>query len=347
MSPSSDLDRSYVLDDIWVSEQVEDKILVQRLADAHLIKVTYPTRPVDLDVHQERLVFNIGGWLLSSALSRVKRQPSLGPDFLPFVNTHKHDSAAEFRRLYPELRDLELVVEERNIQFEGKGLIFPSRIFYLFVRTLEVGYKAVMLNPALLATFLGDLPAEIKRVVSTAVPVKEAWARCVAEVIDPTLGSAGGKGHKKQCNELFNLVVTKFHNCRIFAWTKELTTMKKTLKKRRAEMALRDKLKAGVGDSGVRRAPKTKPSAPKVYTQKQRDWQAQLNKFCGPESWEKMTIKDLRGWIKDCGGTPRTGLSKHELRQMLRSFAPRAGLADDMSLEMLKPATNPPLNWFG
>lgn len=143
--------------------------------------------------------------------------------------------------------------------------------------------------------------------VSTAGPVKEAWARCVREVKDPFLGLAGGKGCKKQCDALFAFVVTKWHNCRFFAFTKELTSLKKRLKKRKAEMALRDQLKAGVGGSFGRRETtaaerKTKSKEPTVYTAEQRARQLQLKKNIGPTAWKSLTCEHLIEYVRECGG---------------------------------------------
>ena len=164
------------------------------------MKVSYPTHNVSLDVHQRRIVYHLAGWMLSRALSRVHRQKSLGPQFLPFVYSHKFASAAAFRKANPDFAGMEFVVEERNVEWQGKGLIFPSLNFYRFVRALEVGYRSVMLNPLLLATFLGDLPSEVLRVVSEAEPVRAAWARCVCMVKDDRNGPVWGAAGTKQCS---------------------------------------------------------------------------------------------------------------------------------------------------
>lgn len=320
------------------SEQVVDKTLAKELAAAHVIQVTYPTHDVELDIHQQRIVFNLGGWLFSAALSHVKRQPSKGPKFLPLVNSHKYISADEFREAHPEFSGLELLVQERNIRYKGKGLIFPSADFYLFVRTLEVGYRHAMLNPELLATYLGDLPSEVMRVVSTAAPVKAAWARCVNLVKDPFLGEAGGEGCIKECDELFRFLVMKWHNCRFFAFAKELTSLKKNLKSRKAEMALRDKLKAGVGGLRASTEKKKKAKDPVVYTEKQIDYQRSLNRDIGSQAWRTLTIAHLREFIEKCGGKWKSSMRKTDLQRMLRSFAPRAGMDNDPDLAALRPA---------
>ncbi|CAN0040901.1 unnamed protein product, partial [Hapterophycus canaliculatus] len=319
-------------------DEVADRTLAQQLAAAHTIQVTYPTHDVELDMHQRRIVYNIGGWLLSTILSRDKRQPSKGSGFLPFVNSHKYASAAESREAHPDFSGLEFLVEERNMEYRGKGLTFPSAEFYLFVRALEVGYRHAMINPALLATYLGDLPAEVKKVVSTAcIPVKAAWTRCVRYVEDPFLGKAGRKGCKKDCDLLFDFLVMKWHNCRFFAFKKELTSLRKNLKNRKAEMALPDKLKAGVGLC-VGTEKRKKAKEPVVCTLQQVDYQRSLNRDLGSQSWRTLTVANLREMIEDCGGKCKPSMRKPELLLMLRSFAPRAGKDNDPDLAAIRPA---------
>lgn len=219
-----------------------------------------------------------------------------GPGILPFVNSHKYGSADEFREVHPDLAGLEFLVEERNVPYKGKGLIFPSAKFYLFVRALEVGYRFAMLHPGLLATYLGDLPAEVKRVVSAAGPVQAAWARCVVLVKDPLLGEAGEEGCVTQCDQLFEFLVMKWHKCRFFAFAKELTSLKKNLKNRKAEMALRDKLKAGVG-LRVSTEKKKERKEPVVYTLEQIDYQRSVNRHIGSQAWRTLTVAHLRELI--------------------------------------------------
>ena len=79
--------------------------------------------------------------------------------FFPFVQSHMYDTAEGFRKARPDekCRGLEVVVEERNVKWKGKSLFFPSAPFFLFGLVVEVGYRASMENPTLLATYYGDL----------------------------------------------------------------------------------------------------------------------------------------------------------------------------------------------
>lgn len=153
-----------------------EKTLTQALHDVNFVKATYPTYPSDIDVHQKRIIYHIVGWLLSNALTRANRDNRLRDDFVPFVERHKFSSAREFRAAPPEeeYRGLEALVEERNVSWEGKSLIFASIPFYLFGLAVDVGYRASMENAALLATYHGDLGSEILKMVSAAERVKLA-----------------------------------------------------------------------------------------------------------------------------------------------------------------------------
>lgn len=311
------------------SEQVVDKALIRQLGEAHLLEVAYPAH-VNLDIDQRRLVYYMGGWLLSIAISHVDRQRFLARAFLPFINSHKVGSAADFREAYPHFSGLEFVAEEGNIPWEAKGIIFPSAEFYLFVRALEVGYRSAMVNPALVATYLGDLPSDVRSVMSTAGPVKAAWARCVGLVKDPRLGPAGGKGCTKQCDELFDFVVHKWDKYRMLAETSELAGLEKLLKDRKEEKARRDKLKAGVGGPGSTTKQAKTPRPAKVYTAEQRQRQSELNQI-SRDAWRRLTVDQLKELALECGATLHPNFSTHKilLQRMLRSFAPRAGMHDD------------------
>ncbi|CAN0375256.1 unnamed protein product [Scytosiphon promiscuus] len=102
-----------------------------------------------------------------------------------------------------------ILVDEMNFQPKGKGPIFPSADFYQFVCVLEVVFRHAMLNPVLLATFLGDFPSELKRAASTAEPINAAWPRYVDLTKDPLPAEAGGKRCLQECNELFNYLSMK------------------------------------------------------------------------------------------------------------------------------------------
>lgn len=307
--------------------QVVERTLQRELQNVSCIKVVYPTEEVVLDQHQLRIVYNLAGWLLSSALSRVKREPRLGTKFLPFVNSHKYDSAEAFRMAHPGESGLEAVVEERNVQWEGKGLLFPSAEMFRFALSLEVGYRAVMLNPSLLATYLGDLPQETMRVVSTAEPVKVAWTRCVQLVRDPLHAEVGVEGGVDSCDELFDFLLSKWHNCRIFAYTRNLTKARKALKDQKAVMALRDVLKAGAARPKDKAQTKKSAAAPPtVPTEAQRERARLLAERIGSDTWRSLRVGDLKEYIKECGGRFPSSCKKADLQIILRTLAPGIGM---------------------
>lgn len=105
---------------------------MQLLHGADFAKAVCPTFPHGLDGHRRRIVYHITGWLLRSALTRATRDESRVPEFRPFVNAHKYDTAEEFRTAHPdeEYKGLEAVVEEKNVKWEGKSLVFPSALFF-------------------------------------------------------------------------------------------------------------------------------------------------------------------------------------------------------------------------
>ncbi|CAN0080027.1 unnamed protein product, partial [Ectocarpus sp. 13 AM-2016] len=80
----------------------------------------------------------------------------------------------------------------------------------------------------------------------------------------------------------------------MFSFTSELTSLKKRLKHRKAEMALRDKLKAGVGGKGSTTKQAKAPRPVKVYTVAQRDRQLQLNRILGSSAWASLRVPDLK-----------------------------------------------------
>ena len=167
-------------------------VFTEALEDVSRVKFTYPSLVLEPDMDRRQVLYYIAGWLLSSGLTRVTRDGRLSSSFLPFVNSHKYSTAEAFREAHPEAGGLEFEVVDRNVQWNGKGLIFASKTFFDFVYTLESGYRHALMKPALLATYLGDLPAEIFRVVSSASPVIDAWAHCVQLVREAPSAVEGG-----------------------------------------------------------------------------------------------------------------------------------------------------------
>ena len=136
------------------------------------------------------------------------------------------------------------------------------------MRALEVGYRPVMLNSLLLASFLGDLPSEVLRVVSAAGIVRVAWARCVRVMKDDRNGPVWDRRARNSAASC--TIFSRFHNVRFSAYGNELKDLNGRLKKPTIDMALRDQLKAGGG--GTRETKNKKAQKPpKVFTLKQRD----------------------------------------------------------------------------
>lgn len=189
--------------------------------------------------------------------------------------------------------------------------------------SLEVGYRGAMLDPALLATYLGDLPQEIFRVVSNADRVKAAWARCVALVDDPSLGEAGAEGRGKGFGELFDLLVSKWHNCRMFVFTNNLTRVRKSMKEQKAAMALRDLLKARAGGS------EKKGEGKKKALSRLRGPPMLKRHVRGADAWKGLRVADLKAYIKECGRSHPSSYKKADLQGLLRSIAPGIGTDSD------------------
>lgn len=227
-------------------EQADEKILMQLLHGANFVKAVCPTFPRGLDAHQRRIVYHITGWLLRSALTRVTRDESMVPEFLPFVNANKYDTAEEFRTAHPgeEYKGLEGVVEENNVMWGGKSLVFPSAPFFEFGLAVETGYRLSMGNRVFVATYHGDLDSDVLERVSTSEPVKLAWARCAQLVKDDQGGGRGQGLGTARFNALFSFVMQKWHDCSMLAY-EYLTSLKEEegeeeLKRTKKATAVRD-----------------------------------------------------------------------------------------------------------
>ena len=205
--------------------QAIEETPTRALHDANFIKMSYPSSPFVLDDHQRCTVYHIAGRLMRSALARVKRDRKLAPAFLLFVKIHKYDTAEDFRKAHPgeSYRGLEAVAEERNAKWEGKSLLFPFTSFLEFGLAVEVGCKSSLENPILVATYHGDLAPEILEMVSTAEPVKVAWARCAQHVTDDRRGGGEQGWGSASFEALFQFVMQKRHNCGMYDYTRSLT----------------------------------------------------------------------------------------------------------------------------
>lgn len=325
-----------------VLEEVIENTLTESLHKANFVKVTYPDSVSDLDVQQKKILYHLAGWMLSSALSRVRRDGRLGPAFLPFVNRHKYSGVEEFRKAHvaDEFSGIEEVVEERNVDGGGTSLIFSSATFFRFVLAVEAGYRSSMESPVLLATYHGDLGKEIHRVVSTDNRVRLAWSRCAQVVSEGSQGGDSQHSSTEQCWTLFEFVMSKWHNCRMHEYTRGLTSFRKELKRTtkataiRDDMALRAQLKAigrRPGEKG-RPAKKAKQHLPNK-TKEQLDRAAVLAERVGSSAWESLSIRHLREYIAECGVKPPSSLKKCDLQSLLRTLAPGIGMDPESETE--------------
>lgn len=309
-------------------------------------RVVYPTQVYILDMDRQQVVFYIAGWMLSQALTRVKRDGRLGPSFIPFVNVHKYDTQAAFLLAHPSLEGLELEVADRNVCWQGKGLFYAFATFFEFVYALERGYRHALKNPVLLATFLGDLPTEIFNVVSSAPAVKEAWANCVQIVRGGGVVEEDAAG---KFDGLFTFMVMKWHRCRIGDYTKRMSKVSKSQKDAKAgSAAKRDELKIvsrkGGSKSGVTHV------GNKALSEKEKSVALAVSNV-GSRAFSYFSAPDLKGYIKQCGGAdliPKQMKAKskrsveeeegvrEELREILRKLCP--GVGEDEPVESVAAA---------
>lgn len=294
----------------------------------NLVRVQYPAEQVQLDPDRGQVLYFLAGWLLSSALSHVKRHKAVGITFCPFVNSHKHAGAADFVRAHPELAGLESEVHRRNVPFRGLSLLFADAAFYNFVLTLETGYYDALKKPVLLATYLGDLPTKILEIVSSAKAVKEAFRLCVVSVV--TGVGRGLSGY----DELFNFFMMKWHNMRMADFTRSLSRLQIILKKEKKDnRALRDRLRPadkGALRNRVRNSMNRSSGSRTVPapTSPQRAKRAEIADKIGSWEFGKLQKKDLVEHIVSCGGVATVKENRLTLRSMLKAIAP--GIGDDV-----------------
>ncbi|CAB1107374.1 unnamed protein product [Ectocarpus sp. CCAP 1310/34] len=170
---------------------------------------------------------------------------------------HQYEDAAQFVKVHPGLKGLEREVDRRNVKWRGLSLIVADASFFEFVYTLEDGYLHALKQPALFATYQGDLPAKILEVVSSATPVKMAFRRCV-----DSIRKEAGKGIvMRSYGVLFDLNILKWHNMLMADYAKKLSNAQKVVKQRKDKSAekggdkgaLRERLKSMVNKkTGVR-----------------------------------------------------------------------------------------------
>ncbi|CAB1105110.1 unnamed protein product [Ectocarpus sp. CCAP 1310/34] len=304
-----------------------DKATWQFLADeitkVNILRVEYPTTRYDLAQDRREVVYFLSGWLLSSALSHVTRHKRDCPAFTSFVNSHQYEDAAQFVKVHPGLKGLEREVDRRNVKWRGLSLIFADASFFEFVYTLEDGYLHALKQPALFATYQGDLPAKILEVVSSATPVKMAFRRCV-----DSIRKEAGKGVvMRSYGVLFDFFLLKWHNMRMADYVKKLSNAQKVVKQRKDKSAekggdkgaLRERLKSMVNKKTGVRTETRKPTTP------ERQKRVDLADSIGSRDFMRLTKGELGSRIKACGGVVSGRERQYGLRSMLRAIAPGVG----------------------
>ena len=102
-----------------------------------------------------------------------------------------------------------------------------------------------MENPALLATYHGDVGPEILKMVSTAERVKMVSARCAQMVPDEGSDVGAQQPISDRFDELFNFTMFEWHNCRVYESTRGLTSFMKELRRQKGAAAARDNMYEG------------------------------------------------------------------------------------------------------
>jgi len=174
---------------------------VEETKKANSVPLAYPKSRIHL-ISRERsgVLYYVGGWILSRmwAIFRRRGLPSCWMQVVDKNHSKSKEAAVEkVRRVEP----MTWLVCQRNDAKHGAGLLFPTLEWFEFLFAVENGYFHFLSQPMLLGSFVGDLPAEILKVVSEEKLVQGKWARC-----------AEGCGSKEELEEMFHFVIEKFHH---------------------------------------------------------------------------------------------------------------------------------------
>lgn len=206
-------------------------MFVEEQGKANYIHLQYPSTTYQISVPRGQILYYIAGYVASRAWTHQRRH-KLSPDWERVVLHNTFRSSAEAIARQPMLRDFVAVVDQKNDLRLGPGLLYPTLEWVEFMFALERGYFHFLKDPMYLGAFLGDLPAEILRVVSEAEYVKEKWRQCCPPDIDPSALS-----------EMFPFCVGKFHNVRMGDYVRSASE-NTSLKLSKAALGLRQKLNA-------------------------------------------------------------------------------------------------------
>ncbi|CAM9858149.1 unnamed protein product, partial [Pylaiella littoralis] len=210
------------------------RVFVEEREKSNTVALTYPTT-----IHKISPARGVAGWLLSRVWSHSRRHniPDQEWDFIVQHN-HSPSSAGAIER-DPILKDMVGEVDARNDPVNGAGLLFPTLAWYEFVFHAENGIYHFLRNPYFLGAYLGDLPAEILRVVTESSEVRKAWAKCCPAAVDPP----PFEEHPEIIDNIYKFVLQKFHNVRMGDFSRRLSE-NSTLRLSKGELALRQQLRA-------------------------------------------------------------------------------------------------------
>lgn len=220
------------------------KEFMSAVEDANIVNLRYPTGySEDFDVHQDRaaVLYLVSGWVLSSAFAHVRRNIHDRLVFSPLLKAQKYADKNDFDRRAPEsMRGVEKEVLRRS-ELEGKSLILVSSGFFTLVQRWEAGYRHAFSSPYLLATYMGNLPNEIKSVVGRAEAVELQWKRCVGATPEwfsnPSVEQS-----------LYEILLDKYHILRFAEYCRRLVMASEPPKMDKAkQQAIHATLKARAG----------------------------------------------------------------------------------------------------
>lgn len=170
----------------------------------------------------------------------MKRYTLRAEEWLSVVNYNVYHTKDLAVQTEPELAPFVGEVGFRNDPANGQGLLFVRKAFFDFVLTIESGYfHSLKKTDTMLGTYMGDLPNEIFNVVRNSDVVKAAWEK----MLSPNNSAS------PSVREVFDFLLTKWHNCRMGDHVRRVTETTKLCKEKASNLALRTTLKAVSGKS--------------------------------------------------------------------------------------------------
>ncbi|CAB1111669.1 unnamed protein product [Ectocarpus sp. CCAP 1310/34] len=190
------------------------KVYVKKRKDSVAVELSYPSVRYQITQPRGQVLYYVAGWAASKA----------------WTHQRSHNLSVSSNTT------LAAKVDSKNDMKNGSGLLYPTVEWVEFKYAVERGIFHFLKKPIFLAACLGDLPAEIVKVVSEAEVVKEMWGNCCPPgppAIDPSVSQ-----------EKFIFVVGKILN--VGKSVRENTSLMFS----KAAPALRQQLNARVGPNG-------------------------------------------------------------------------------------------------